>query len=235
MSNANHFGFKEVDPENKQSMVNDVFTSVASQYDLMNDLMSFGMHRLWKSDFINMMRMPQNGVHLDVAGGSGDIAMRSLEKFGRSHSILLDVNESMLSVGRREIESKFGSRASFITASAEDLPLQDNSVDVYTIAFGIRNVPQIDKAIAEAYRVLKPMGQFLCLEFSVGDASPNMQEIYDAYSFSVIPAMGMAVTGDSASYRYLIESIRKFPSKDNFSSMIIDGGFSQVSYIVILL
>jgi len=227
-----HFGFEQVALGEKQARVDDVFRSVAKRYDLMNDLMSGGLHRAWKQQLISMLRPPQNRPfhHLDVAGGTADIAFRSLEAGGpASHVTVLDINEAMLRVGAERAGDRFTGRINFVTANAEALPLPSESFDAYTIAFGIRNVPRIDRALAEAHRVLKPGRRFLCLEFSKVDL-PVLDRIYDAYSFHVIPRLGSTVAGDAESYRYLVESIRKFPSPGRFAGMIEAAGFRHVSH-----
>ena len=227
-----HFGFETIRLDEKQGKVDDVFHTVASRYDVMNDVMSAGLHRLWKDRLVAMVNPPKRQVfhHLDVAGGTGDVAFR-VAKAGGAHTAvtILDINADMLRVGRERAEKRqlFGSLR-FVEANAEDLPLEDKSFDAYTIAFGIRNVPRIDRALAEAYRVLKRGGQFLCLEFSRVDL-PLLDKIYDAYSFNVIPRLGQAVTGDSDSYRYLVESIRRFPDPETFEGMIQAAGFRNTS------
>jgi demethylmenaquinone methyltransferase/2-methoxy-6-polyprenyl-1,4-benzoquinol methylase len=227
-----HFGYETVPLDEKQGRVNGVFHSVAGRYDLMNDLMSAGLHRAWKSALISWLRPSRTRPfrHLDVAGGTGDVAFRVLEAGGpQTRVTVLDINGDMLSVGRERAGDRYGDRIDFVEANAEELPLESASYDAYTIAFGIRNVPRIDRALAEAHRVLRPGGRFLCLEFSHVDV-PGLDRIYDAYSFNVIPAMGRLVTGDAASYRYLVESIRRFPRPAAFSRMIEEAGFRRVSH-----
>ncbi|WP_112662101.1 bifunctional demethylmenaquinone methyltransferase/2-methoxy-6-polyprenyl-1,4-benzoquinol methylase UbiE [Microvirga flavescens] len=229
---STHFGFKTVPLEEKQGRVNEVFHSVAGRYDLMNDLMSAGLHRLWKNTLVNMLRPPKDRPfrHLDVAGGTGDVAFRILEAGGPQTKVtVLDINGDMLEVGRERAGHRYGERIDFVEANAESLPLEDKSFDAYTIAFGIRNVPRIDLALKEAYRVLKPGGRFLCLEFSKVDV-PGLDAIYEAYSFNVIPKLGKMVTGDSESYQYLVESIRRFPAPAAFARMIEEAGFKRVSH-----
>jgi demethylmenaquinone methyltransferase/2-methoxy-6-polyprenyl-1,4-benzoquinol methylase len=227
------FGFADVGQGEKQPRVNEVFHSVARKYDVMNDLMSAGLHRVWKSAFVNWLSPPKRAgwKALDVAGGTGDIAFRIFEASGNNADVtVLDINSSMLEVGQdRAIKKGLRERISFVEANAEELPFADRTFDVYTIAFGIRNVPRIDVALSEAFRVLKAGGRFLCLEFSDVDL-PILDKVYDAWSFNAIPAIGKAVTGDGESYRYLVESIRKFPDQENFASMIRKAGFSRVSY-----
>ncbi|CAA2145521.1 bifunctional demethylmenaquinone methyltransferase/2-methoxy-6-polyprenyl-1,4-benzoquinol methylase UbiE [Methylobacterium bullatum] len=229
---STHFGFEQVALDEKQGRVDDVFRSVAKRYDLMNDLMSGGLHRAWKSHLISMLRPPRNRPfhHLDVAGGTADIAFRCLEAGGsETHVTVLDINESMLRVGAERAGHRYDGRIDFVTANAESLPLPNEAFDAYTIAFGIRNVPRIDLALAEARRVLKPGGRFLCLEFSKVDL-PVLDRIYDAYSFHVIPRLGASVAGDADSYRYLVESIRKFPTPGRFAGMIEEAGFKHVTH-----
>lgn len=227
-----HFGFETVRLEEKQGRVNEVFHSVASRYDVMNDLMSAGLHRLWKNILVTMLRPPRERPfrHLDVAGGTGDVAFRILDAGGpKTHVSVLDINGDMLNVGRERAGERYAGRMDFIEANAESLPLPDKSFDAYTIAFGIRNVPRIDLALKEAHRVLKPGGRFLCLEFSKVDV-PGLDTIYETYSFNVIPKLGQMVTGDSESYQYLVESIRRFPTPAAFSRMIEDAGFKRVTH-----
>ncbi|AWM85559.1 bifunctional demethylmenaquinone methyltransferase/2-methoxy-6-polyprenyl-1,4-benzoquinol methylase UbiE [Microvirga sp. 17 mud 1-3] len=227
-----HFGFQSVPLGEKQGRVNEVFHSVAGRYDLMNDLMSAGLHRLWKNTLVAMLRPPRDRAfrHLDVAGGTGDVAFRILEAGGpATHVTVLDINGDMLSVGRERAGHAYEGRIDFVEANAEALPFEDGSFDAYTIAFGIRNVPRIDVALREAHRVLRPGGRFLCLEFSKVDV-PGLDRIYDAYSFNVIPRLGRMVTGDSESYQYLVESIRRFPTPAAFARMIEQAGFRCVSH-----
>jgi demethylmenaquinone methyltransferase / 2-methoxy-6-polyprenyl-1,4-benzoquinol methylase len=229
-----HFGFRDVALEDKQTLVNDVFHSVASRYDLMNDLMSMGLHRVWKDLMINALNPPRGDkpfALLDVAGGTGDIAFRAAKAAGPGfRATVCDINSDMLGVGReRAVVRHLDDRVSFVEGNAETLAFPDNAFDAYTIAFGIRNVPRIDLALGEAFRVLKPGSRFLCLEFSTVDM-PGLDRIYDLFSFRVIPPLGRAVTGDAESYRYLVESIRKFPRPNAFAEMIRAAGFSRVSW-----
>ncbi|WP_448954551.1 bifunctional demethylmenaquinone methyltransferase/2-methoxy-6-polyprenyl-1,4-benzoquinol methylase UbiE [Labrys neptuniae] len=232
-STDTHFGFSTVRLEEKQGLVDDVFHKVAGRYDLMNDLMSGGLHRLWKDDLVNMLNPPRRRPfrHLDVAGGTGDVAFRIVKAGGPdTHVTVLDINGSMLEVGRQRGEERgLAGQLDFVEANAEELPFETGSFDGYTIAFGIRNVPRIDRALAEAYRVLKRGGRFLCLEFSTVDL-PGLDKIYDLYSFNLIPPIGRMVTGDAEPYRYLVESIRNFPKPAAFSAMIREAGFAQVSH-----
>jgi demethylmenaquinone methyltransferase / 2-methoxy-6-polyprenyl-1,4-benzoquinol methylase len=232
-----HFGFETVRLADKQAKVDDVFHKVARRYDLMNDAMSVGLHRVWKDVLVSMLKPSRTRPfrHLDVAGGTGDVAFRVLDAGGRdTHVTVLDINGDMLGVGRERADKRFGdeTRLEFVEANAEELPLETGSFDGYTIAFGIRNVPRIDKALAEAHRVLKRGGRFLCLEFSHVDV-PGLDRIYEAYSFNLIPPMGRALTGDGEPYRYLVESIRKFPHPKAFEQMITDAGFARTSHTLL--
>ncbi|MGJ5033008.1 bifunctional demethylmenaquinone methyltransferase/2-methoxy-6-polyprenyl-1,4-benzoquinol methylase UbiE [Bradyrhizobium sp. HKCCYLRH3059] len=229
-----HFGFRDVPLGEKQTLVNDVFHSVASRYDLMNDLMSGGLHRVWKDIMINTLNPPKSDAPfalLDVAGGTGDISFRAARKAGAGfHATVCDINSDMLEVGRqRALKQYLDDKVSFVEGNAEKLAFPDRSFDAYTIAFGIRNVPQIELALAEAFRVLKHGGRFLCLEFSTVEM-PGLDKLYDLFSFNVIPQLGRAVTGDAESYRYLVESIRQFPRPSAFAEMISAAGFSRVSW-----
>ncbi len=207
------FGEKPVSPEEKTAAVQGVFGSVASKYDVMNDFMSGGIHRLWKDRLIREIRPRNDFAYLDVAGGTGDIAFRIKNRAPRAQITLCDLTYDMLAVGRdRAIDKGWLNDFSWVTGNAEALPIPDESVDVYTIAFGLRNVTRIDTALTEAVRVLKPGGRFFCLEFShVTD--PGLAKLYDLYSYNVIPKMGKMVAGDAESYQYLVESIRKFPKQ----------------------
>jgi demethylmenaquinone methyltransferase/2-methoxy-6-polyprenyl-1,4-benzoquinol methylase len=229
-----HFGFREVPLGDKQTLVNDVFRSVASRYDLMNDLMSVGLHRVWKDLMINALNPPRSDAPfalLDVAGGTGDIAFRAAKAAGSGfQATVCDINSDMLAVGRERAAARhLDDRVSFVEGNAEKLDFPSGAFDAYTIAFGIRNVPQIDLALSEAFRVLRPGSRFLCLEFSAVDV-PGLDRIYDLFSFKVIPPLGRAVTGDADSYQYLVESIRKFPRPGAFADMIRAAGFSRVSW-----
>jgi demethylmenaquinone methyltransferase/2-methoxy-6-polyprenyl-1,4-benzoquinol methylase len=227
-----HFGFDTVRLDEKQGRVDHVFRSVAGRYDLMNDLMSAGLHRAWKNALVTAVRPPKARPfrHLDVAGGTGDVAFRILDAGGpQTRVTVLDINGDMLAAGRERAGRRYEGRIDFVEANAEALPFAPESFDAYTIAFGIRNVPRIEAALAEAHRVLRPGGHFLCLEFSKVDV-PGLDRIYDAYSFNVIPRLGAVVTGDAESYRYLVESIRRFPAPAAFARMIESAGFQRVSY-----
>ncbi|ESX23738.1 MULTISPECIES: bifunctional demethylmenaquinone methyltransferase/2-methoxy-6-polyprenyl-1,4-benzoquinol methylase UbiE [unclassified Mesorhizobium] len=227
------YGFKKVGPGDKQPLVNEVFHKVANRYDLMNDLMSAGLHRLWKDAMVTWLNPPKRPGWkvLDVAGGTGDIAFRIVDaSHGNAHATVLDINGSMLSVGRDRAEKKrLSGNTDFVEANAEELPFTDSTFDAYTIAFGIRNVPRIDVALTEAFRVLKPGGRFLCLEFSEVEM-PLLDKVYEAWSFNAIPQIGKMVTGEGEPYSYLVESIRKFPNQQNFAAMITRAGFGRVSF-----
>ncbi|ULO25507.1 bifunctional demethylmenaquinone methyltransferase/2-methoxy-6-polyprenyl-1,4-benzoquinol methylase UbiE [Methylocystis sp. SB2] len=229
---STHFGYSEVPLNEKQGLVDDVFHKVARRYDIMNDLMSGGMHRLWKDTLVAKVnaRGRKDFRHLDVAGGTGDVAFRiSTSAAHDAEIVVLDINGDMLEVGRDRARERGVSGVEFVQANAESLPFPDAHFDSYTVAFGIRNVPRIDVALAEAYRVLKPGGRFLCLEFSQV-AVPGLDKLYEAYSFNVIPAIGKLVAGDSEPYRYLVESIRKFPSAEEFERMIRKAGFRRTGF-----
>ncbi|WP_214476831.1 bifunctional demethylmenaquinone methyltransferase/2-methoxy-6-polyprenyl-1,4-benzoquinol methylase UbiE [Mesorhizobium sp. dw_380] len=227
------YGFKRVGEGEKQSLVNDVFHKVANRYDLMNDLMSGGLHRLWKDAMVTWLNPPKRAGWkvLDVAGGTGDIAFRIVDaSHGHAHATVLDINGSMLAVGRDRAQKKgLSGNTDFVEANAEELPFADATFDAYTIAFGIRNVPRIAVALGEAFRVLKPGGRFLCLEFSEVEM-PLLDKAYEAWAFNAIPKIGKMVTGDGEPYSYLVESIAKFPNQANFASMITRAGFDRVSF-----
>ena len=227
------FGAREVPIEDKQALVDGVFRNVARRYDLMNDLMSLGLHRAWKDALVTAVNPPRNRPFalLDVAGGTGDVAMRVVAAGGAdTRATVCDINPDMLAVGRERAEARgLVDALRFAEANAESLPFADRSFDAVTIAFGIRNVPRIDAALAEAFRVLKIGGRFLCLEFSAV-AMPGLGALYDLYSFNVIPALGRAVVGDAESYRYLVESIRRFPTPQAFAQMMRAAGFARVSH-----
>lgn len=226
------FGFNDVPADEKSRLVGRIFSSVARKYDLMNDLMSGGVHRLWRETFLDWLA-PRGGLsYLDVAGGTGDIAFRIFDRIAARRETaeftISDINADMLGVGRERAETRGGTDAySWICANAEQLPIENARHDVFTIAFGIRNVTHIDRALAEAYRVLKPGGRFMCLEFSSVDV-PVLDSIYDYWSFNVIPAIGEQITNDREAYQYLVESIRRFPDQKRFAGMISKAGFAQV-------
>jgi demethylmenaquinone methyltransferase/2-methoxy-6-polyprenyl-1,4-benzoquinol methylase len=233
-----HFGFRTVDLADKQGMVDEVFQRVARRYDLMNDLMSGGLHRFWKDAMVAMLHPPRSGRYsvVDVAGGTGDVAFRIAEAGGPGTSAtgttvtVCDISPDMLAVGQERARARgLDGVVRFAAGNAEALPLADRSQDACTIAFGIRNVPRIDIALREFHRVLRPGGRFLCLEFSTVDV-PGLDRLYDLYSFNVIPALGRAVAGDAESYRYLVESIRRFPRPQAFADMIAAAGFRRASF-----
>jgi demethylmenaquinone methyltransferase/2-methoxy-6-polyprenyl-1,4-benzoquinol methylase len=228
------FGFREVPLSDKQALVDDVFASVARRYDLMNDLMSGGLHRAWKDILVTAVNPPKQATPfalLDVAGGTGDIAMRVIAASGAgTHATVVDINRAMLEVGReRARERGVDGIMQFTEGNAEALPFADRSFDAVTIAFGIRNVPRVAQALAEAYRVLRIGGRFLCLEFSSVDV-PGLDALYDLYSFRLIPAIGRVVTDDEEAYRYLVESIRRFPKPQAFAAMMAEAGFRRVTW-----
>jgi demethylmenaquinone methyltransferase/2-methoxy-6-polyprenyl-1,4-benzoquinol methylase len=239
------FGFRQVPLADKQAHVDDVFSSVANRYDLMNDLMSGGLHRAWRNVLVTAVDPPKDrpaasalakaGARpfalLDLAGGTGDIAFRVIEASGAgARATVVDINTDMLAVGRaRAAERGVADVVAFVEANAEALPFADRSYDAVTIAFGIRNVPRIPEALAEAYRVLRIGGHFLCLELSQVDV-PGLDRLYDLYSFNVIPALGRAVVNDPDAYRYLVESIRRFPTPRVFVDMMRTAGFARVSF-----
>jgi demethylmenaquinone methyltransferase/2-methoxy-6-polyprenyl-1,4-benzoquinol methylase len=229
-----HFGEQTVPLSEKQGLVDDVFHSVARRYDLMNDLMSGGLHRAWKDALVTAVNPPQRETAfslLDLAGGTGDVALRVAEAGGAGTRVTVcDINADMLTVGaERAIERGLDDHVTFEQGNAEELPYPDRSFDCVTIAFGIRNVPRIPRALEEAYRVLKLGGRFLCLEFSSVDV-PGLDALYELYSFNVIPAIGRAVAGDREAYQYLVESIRKFPKPKAFARMLEQAGFRRVSF-----
>ena len=221
------FGFRTVRRTEKAGLVRDVFDSVATRYDIMNDLMSGGVHRLWKVAMVDWMA-PQPWQHLvDLAGGTGDISLRFLKAGGGSASVT-DINESMLAAGRgRRDLGKFADRLSWCAGNAEALPFETASADLVTIAFGLRNVTNREAALAEAYRILRPGGRFLCLEFSQV-SNDVLARAYDSWSFNVLPRLGQLVAGDADSYRYLVESIRTFPAPEILADMFAGAGFAQV-------
>jgi demethylmenaquinone methyltransferase/2-methoxy-6-polyprenyl-1,4-benzoquinol methylase len=225
------FGFQRVETSEKPHLVRDVFERVAGRYDLMNDLMSGGIHRLWKRALIEWLAPRPGQLLLDVAGGTGDIARRFLARTGLSgRAVVCDLTPAMLAVGRdRAIDRGIVSGIDWVAGDAQALPLADRSVDAYTIAFGLRNVAEIDKALAEARRVLKPGGRFLCLEFSQV-VLPQLKQLYDLYSFQVLPWMGRIVAGDRDAYLYLVESIRRFPSQQELVEQMTAAGLERASY-----
>jgi demethylmenaquinone methyltransferase/2-methoxy-6-polyprenyl-1,4-benzoquinol methylase len=233
-SEAINFGFARVGSEAHQGLVNQVFARVASRYDLMNDLMSGGLHRLWKDDLVTCLAPPKSARDfrlIDVAAGTGDVALRFLRAGGSGcAAVLCDISPEMTAVATSRLgEAALSDRARFTIANAEALPCRDRSFDAYTVGFGIRNVTHIDAALAEAYRVLKVGGRLLCLEFSACEV-PLLDRLYDFHSFEIIPRLGALAAGSAEPYRYLVESIRKFPSQRRFADMIRQAGFARVSY-----
>ena len=225
-----HFGNRDVTEDEKAGLVQGVFTSVASRYDVMNDVMSVGIHRVWKDAMMDWLAPRPDQRLLDVAGGTGDIAFRFLKRADPASAVVLDMTEDMLVAGRTRADAEaMSDRLDWVTGDAMALPFPDANFDVYTISFGIRNVTRINDALSEAFRVLRPGGRLMVLEFSQLP-NPGMQKLYDLYSFNVIPRMGQVIANDRDSYQYLVESIRKFPDQDTFAGMIGDAGFEQVKY-----
>ena len=225
-----HFGYRDVPEEDKARLVHGVFSSVASKYDVMNDAMSLGIHRLWKDAMMDWLAPRPGQRLLDVAGGTGDIAFRFLKRARQGEAVVLDMTEDMLVEGQKRAEAaKLADQLDWVVGDAMALPFEDASFDRYTISFGIRNVTRIGDALSEAYRVLKPGGRLMVLEFSQIPVT-GLQKLYDLYSFNVIPRMGKVIANDSESYQYLVESIRKFPDQESFAAMIRAAGFEQVSY-----
>jgi demethylmenaquinone methyltransferase / 2-methoxy-6-polyprenyl-1,4-benzoquinol methylase len=233
MADTAPFGSRQVPLAEKQALVDGVFHSVAHRYDLMNDLMSFGLHRAWKGALVGALNPPKTRPFavLDIAGGTGDVAFRLRDAGGeQTHVTVCDINPEMLAVGQeRAAASGRAAAVTFVEGNAEALPFAEGNFDAATIAFGIRNVPRIERALAEAFRVLRTGGRFLCLEFSAVRL-PGLDTLYDLYSFNVIPALGRAVVGDAEAYRYLVESIRRFPKPEAFAAMLQAAGFARVSF-----
>jgi demethylmenaquinone methyltransferase/2-methoxy-6-polyprenyl-1,4-benzoquinol methylase len=228
------FGFRTVAEDERQGLVNEVFAKVARRYDLMNDLMSGGLHRLWKDDLIGWLAPPREGRAfrlLDVAGGTGDVALRfARATHEHATAVICDISPQMLEVGRRRVaDAGLSDRIQLVEGNAEALAFADKSFDAYTIAFGIRNVTHIDRALSEAFRVLKPGGRFMCLEFSECQM-PILDRLYDFHSFEIIPRLGQLTAGAAQPYEYLVESIRKFPKQERFADMVREAGFEQVKY-----
>ncbi len=230
LENTTHFGFQSVPESEKASRVRGIFGNVASKYDLMNDVMSGGVHRIWKAAMMDWLA-PRSGQRLlDVAGGTGDISFRFLKRASGAHATVLDLTSEMLDEGKLRAEAaQLGGSLDWVVGDAMALPFADNSFDVYTISFGIRNVTRPQDALNEAFRVLKPGGRLMVLEFS---QIPNdlLQWVYDRYSFNVIPNMGKLIANDHDSYRYLVESIRKFPDQETFLGMVRKAGFENAKY-----
>ena len=228
--NTTHFGFETVPESEKAGRVQGVFGSVASKYDVMNDAMSFGIHRIWKEAMMDWLAPRKGQRLLDVAGGTGDISFKFIARAGEAEAVVCDITEPMLVEGRKRAEAeKLASSLDWVVGDAMALPFPDNSFDVYTISFGIRNVTRPQEALNEAFRVLKPGGRLMVLEFS---QIPNelMQKVYDLYSFNVIPKMGKLIANDSESYQYLAESIRMHPDQETMRDMMEDAGFEQAQY-----
>lgn len=237
INNKTDFGFKRVNREEKAHLVGEIFSGVAKKYDLMNDLMSAGIHRLWKNKMIeeiNFSNQNQNYKIIDVAGGTGDIAFRIAKK-AQAQNVkatieIVDINQEMLDAGKaRAVDLNLFNQVNFTRCDGENLAFIDENFDFFTIAFGIRNFTNIDKGLSEAYRTLRKGGKFICLEFSQVN-NYFLQKFYDAYSFKVIPKIGELILNDKDSYQYLVESIRKFPSQENFKKMIENAGFKNISY-----
>ncbi len=223
-----HFGFNEIDVQDKARLVKKVFDSVASRYDLMNDIMSLGIHRLWKVALIGRIDPQPQMKLIDIGGGTGDIAFQFL-KSGGGHVTICDVNKEMLDVGRnRAMNHGIQTSIEWVIGNAEEIPLSSCTFDAYATSFCLRNVTNIEKALNEAYRVLKPGGHFLCLEFSPS-VFPILKKIYDTYSFNILPWLGKMIVDDEESYRYLAESIRRFPDRESFSNLIAKSGLELVN------
>ena len=225
-----HFGFQEVPTDEKAGMVHGVFSNVASKYDVMNDAMSFGIHRIWKNAMMDWLAPRDGQKLLDVAGGTGDISFRFLKRAPNAHATVFDMTQSMLDEGKLRAEAtELADKLDWVCGDAMNLPFKDHSFDVYTISFGIRNVTKPEVALAEAYRVLKPGGRLMVLEFSQIPV-PGAQWVYDQYSFNFIPPMGKVIANDADSYKYLVESIRRFPDQETFLRMIKTAGFENAKY-----
>jgi demethylmenaquinone methyltransferase/2-methoxy-6-polyprenyl-1,4-benzoquinol methylase len=231
MSRKTHFGYQQVDADKKESLVAGVFDSVASKYDVMNDVMSFGIHRIWKKIALAHTGLKKGQCALDVAGGTGDLTIELSKQVGAEGEVVMsDINATMLEQGRRRLIDKgIAGNVKFVVANAEDLPFEDNSFDCITIAFGLRNVTHQDRALASMYRVLKPGGRLLVLEFSK-PVMPGLDKAYDFYSFNILPKMGKVIANDEDSYRYLAESIRMHPDQATLKKMMQDAGFERCTY-----
>ena len=224
------FGFRQVAEKEKAPLIRAIFDSVAARYDLMNDLMSVGVHRWWKDERVGQLKPRAGQRLLDVAGGTGDIALRAFPRLAQGGAVVCDVSEAMLAIGRaRALDQGILKGIEWVCADAERLPVADRSVDLYTIGFGLRNVTHIDRALAEVRRVLKPGGRFMCLEF-MPEITPPLQPLYDLYSFQIVPLLGQVVTGDRDAYAYLVESIRRFPRQSELAEMIARAGLDQVKF-----
>jgi demethylmenaquinone methyltransferase/2-methoxy-6-polyprenyl-1,4-benzoquinol methylase len=235
-SGRTDFGYRRVPEEKKAPLVRALFDTVAPRYDLMNDLMSAGIHRWWKSELVAWLKPRPGQLLLDVAGGTGDIALRALHRLvpqaagAGGGAVVCDTSEAMLAIGcARALDQGFLGGIEWLCADAERLPVADRSADLYTIGFGLRNVTRIEAALAEARRVLKPGGHFLCLEFTP-EITPLLQPLYDLYSFQIVPLLGQIVTGDRDAYAYLVESIRRFPRQSELADMIARAGLEQVKF-----
>lgn len=225
-----HFGAREVPEGEKAGMVRDLFNDVANKYDIMNDVMSVGIHRIWKEAMMDWLAPRPGQKLLDVAGGTGDVSFKFLKRAGHGHATVCDLTEGMLEEGRKRAEAaQMADSLDWVVGDAMNLPFEDNTFDVYTISFGIRNVTRPQEALNEAYRVLKPGGRLMVLEFSQLP-NPMMQKAYDLYSFNVIPRMGQVIANDRDSYQYLVESIRNFPDQDTFLGMVRQAGFENAKY-----
>ncbi len=226
-----HFGYQTVDENVKESLVAGVFDSVASKYDIMNDVMSFGVHRIWKKIAMQHTGLKPGGKALDVAGGTGDLTMQMSKQVGPTGKIIIsDINAAMLEEGRKRLIDKgYAGNIDFVEVNAEDLPFEDNSFDCITIAFGLRNVTHQDKALASMFRVLKPGGRLLVLEFSK-PVVPGLDKVYDFYSFNILPKMGKLIANDEESYRYLAESIRMHPDQETLKQLMLNAGFERCTY-----
>jgi len=228
-SNTTHFGFRNVKYSEKSALVRNVFNNVAPNYDLMNDIMSFGIHRLWKTNLIERLNPHKDMRLLDIGGGTGDIAFKFIKRGGRN-VVVVDINEEMLAIGQdRALNQGIVRQIEWINSDAENLPFKDSLFDTYITAFCLRNVARLDFALKEAYRLLRPGGRFLCLEFS-HIILPNLSRLYDMYSFNVLPLMGQIIAKDKDSYQYLAESIRRFPQQDDFLNLIKESGFEKATY-----
>lgn len=225
-----HFGTRTVREEEKAGLVRDLFSDVANKYDIMNDVMSVGIHRVWKEAMMDWLAPRPGQKLLDVAGGTGDVSFKFLKRAGQAHATVCDLTEGMLVEGRKRAEAEaLADSLDWVVGDAMALPFEDNTFDVYTISFGIRNVTRPQDALNEAYRVLKPGGRLMVLEFSQLP-NPMMQKAYDLYSFNVIPRMGQVIANDRDSYQYLVESIRNFPDQETFLDMVRAAGFEQAKY-----